>query len=459
MSPAMAAPVASQNSVLPARLDGRTYPTFYDGYRTVRGYLRFTNDLEAAYPDLVKVVTYGETYTEQNDLRAVCVTAAADNGCKLKPNVDKARFLFVAQIHARELTTSEMTWRMLTLLTDGYGKSADLTALLDETEIWVVPQLNPDGIEQVERGFKGADGDIWQRKNMHFEQDCGTGPGSQVGVDLNRNYDLDWGGAGASDIPCSLAYKGSSAASEPETYYFQGLVAELFEDQRGWDSADVRGTLLTLHTYGNQSLYPYDSRGIGQGEALRSIAYRYSHYNGYTAEQADVSGSTDLYAYNMFGIAAGMFEMGSPSGDCSGFHPAYACQDGFWELNREAFLYAARLAQEPWTMAWGPNPLRAKSKIKNPHRAVITATADDDAYGFTGDGRPLAQEVTAGRVYVGTAPWDGGTARAMKVIGSGTQVRLKVVLDRPAKDKLVWVQARDADGNWGPTRSVWLRGR
>ena len=62
------------------------------------------------------------------------------------------------------------------------------------------------------------------------------------------------------------------------------------------------------------------------------------------------------------------------------------------------------------------------------------------------------------RVFVGTAPWRGGTAQAMMVIGSGSRVDLKINLKRPAKDRLVWIQARDADGNWGPTRSVWLRG-
>ena len=235
----------------------------------------------------------------------VCVTADADKGCKLRPDVDKARFLFVAQIHARELTTSEMTWRTLALLTDGYGTNADLTALLDETEIWIIPQLNPDGIQQVERGFLGEDGDIWQRKNMHFEQDCGTGPTSHIGVDLNRNHDLDWGGAGSSDFPCDQTYRGLSAASEPETFHFQDLTKDLFEDQRGSDPEDVRGTLLTLHTYANQSLYPYDAGEAGQDvEALRSIAFRYSHYNAYSADQAGITGSTDLYSYNTSGIAA-----------------------------------------------------------------------------------------------------------------------------------------------------------
>jgi hypothetical protein len=108
-------------------------------------------------------------------------------------------------------------------------------------------------------------------------------------------------------------------------------------------------------------------------------------------------------------------------------------------------------------MGVGPNTVSAKSKNKTANKAVVKATADDDAYGFSGVGRPASQNVTEGRVYVGTAPWDGGTAKAMKVIGSGKEVNLKVALPRGATDQLVWVQAKDAAGNWGPTRAVWLR--
>jgi hypothetical protein len=47
----------------------------------------------------------------------------------------------------------------------------------------------------------------------------------------------------------------------------------------------------------------------------------------------------------------------------------------------------------------------------------------------------------------------------MKVVDSGKEVDLKVNLKRQAADQLVWIQAKDASGNWGPTRSVWLRGK
>ena len=464
-----AAAPASQDALLPARLKGGGYETFYGGYRTADAYVEFTDDLEAAYPELVKVVKYGETYTEANDLRVVCVTADADTGCELTPDVDKARFLFVAQIHARELTTSEMTWRMLTLLTDDYGQDADITALLDETEIWIVPQINPDGIETVEKGFNGESGGYtFQRKNMHQEGGCGS---TSLGTDLNRNYaNSNWGGPGSDGNPCGETYHGASPGSEPETYNVQDLMKDIFEDQRGSDPSDpapdsTRGTMLTLHTYGNLAMFPYgDFRHAPNNAGLRSLAFRFSHFNGYETGETDevlyqVSGTTDEYSYEKLGVASFTFEVGPSGGSCSGFHPAFSCQDAFWNLNKDAFLYAARTAQQPYVMGLGPNPVVAKAKNKGANKAVISATADDDAYGNVGVSRPASQNVTAGRVFVGTAPWDGGTAKAMKVIGSGKEVNLKVTLKRQATDQLVWIQARDSAGKWGPTRSVWLRGK
>ena len=133
-----------QDAILPKKLDGRTYESYYGGYRTVEGFLQFGDDLAEEYPTFVQTVDYGESYLGDYPLRAICVTANADKGCKLQPNVGKARFMLQTQIHARELTTSEISWRYLTHLLDGYKKDAQVTALLESTEVWVVPQVNPD---------------------------------------------------------------------------------------------------------------------------------------------------------------------------------------------------------------------------------------------------------------------------------------------------------------------------
>ena len=234
-----ATPPASQDSILPRRLHGNDYPTFYGGYRTADGFVAYEDDLEAAYPELVDVIDYGESWSG-DPLRAVCVTADADAGCQLDPDVDKARFLIVAQTHARELSTSELMWRYLTYLVDGYGKNARVTGLLDGTEVWIVPHVNPDGIRVVEEGITeqgtGQDSPAWHRKNLndtYSGSPCGgIYASSQEGIDINRNFDIDWGRTGTSTFPCSLIYGGPEAASEPETTAQVELMTDLFRDQR-----------------------------------------------------------------------------------------------------------------------------------------------------------------------------------------------------------------------------------
>lgn len=463
---------ASQDPILPRKLDGNMYETFYGGYRTVDGFQKFEEDLAQAYPNLVKLVEYGESFTGDNPLRVLCVTANADENCELEPTADKARFLFMGQIHARELSTSELTWRMLTHLVDGQGRSAGITALLNDTEIWIVPETNPDGIEIVETGIQedgfGSTSNAWQRKNLNpGDANCGTGQSSQIGVDLNRNWDAFWGGAGSSPQQCSLVYHGTSAASEPETSDLAKLFRDLFEDQRGPGSgaeapANTRGALLTLHSYSNLVLFPYGSGGDTPNDAgLRSMAFRMSYYNGYTTGRPneilyEVTGSTDDFSYKDLGIASFTFEIGPQSGACGGFHPPYSCQDTFWDLNRAAILYAANAAQQPYTQGMGPTITEAKSRLDGA-KVKVMGTADDDAYGTSGVDRPASQNVVDARLFVGKAPWDGGNPRPMNIVGSGDQVDFKASLKANAKEKKVYLQARDAAGNWGPVEVVWRK--
>ena len=84
------------------------------------------------YPNLVQKFTYGTSFTGDNPLIAMCLTADAKSSCQLTPNVDKPRFLVMTQIHAREIATSEMAWRFMTRLIDGYKKDAQITSLLQE---------------------------------------------------------------------------------------------------------------------------------------------------------------------------------------------------------------------------------------------------------------------------------------------------------------------------------------
>lgn len=468
---------ANQDSILPRRLHGKTYETYYGGYRTVSAYDQFESDLASAYPHLVQTVSYGTSYTGANSLNAVCITAQAQNGCQLTPDVHKARFLVMAQIHAREIATSDMAWRFMTRLIDGWKRDPQTTSLLKSTEIWVVPQVNPDGVDIVQGGIAskgtGYDSPAWQRKN---DDEAQTPPGgcdssqwafSQPGVDLNRNNDFQWGGQGTSTDPCDQEYLGIAADSEPETTGLQDLFSELFKDQRGPGLSDpappsTTGAMVTMHTDAGLVLLPwsYDSTVHAPNDAgLRSMAFRQSYFNHYAAGQSgevlyNAAGTSDDWTYATLGIASFTWELDG-SGSCSGFLPPYSCMDAYETNNLPGLFYDAAAARRPYKLSLGPTVLTAKAALAT-GAVTVTATADDAAFGSSGVGRPGSQNVVAGRLYVGKAPWAHGTAQPMKVKGSGTSVTLKATVSPGAKRTLAWVQGRDADGNWGPAQAVWI---
>ena len=97
----------------------------------------------------------------------------------------------------------------------------------------IVPVINPDGYEYtwiVDR--------LW-RKNLRpglsqtLNKEC-------IGVDLNRNYDINFGGLGSSNNPCSALYQGPSPFSEPETVAIGRLI---------WSLKHQIKLFLSLHSF------------------------------------------------------------------------------------------------------------------------------------------------------------------------------------------------------------------
>jgi hypothetical protein len=115
-------------------------------------------------------------------------------------------FLPFIGLHAREWITHSSAMYVAQYLIDNYGKDAALTAVMDKVVFHIVPVQNPDGYE-----YSHVRDRMW-RKNRRPN-------GSTFGVDLNRNFDWQWGGA--STNPASDSYQGTGPASEPETKALQ----------------------------------------------------------------------------------------------------------------------------------------------------------------------------------------------------------------------------------------------
>lgn len=176
--------------------------------------------------------------------------------------------LLIGGTHARELINPDLLVRFALHLCSAYARGRGLTyggkawsrtdvrLILEATDLFIVPQLNPDG-----RAFVFAPGgDQWWRKNRSVN--AGT---SCRGTDLNRNYDFLWPWfiGQTSGSPCSDVYAGSAAFSEPETRNVRWLLGT-FNNIVGF---------VDVHSYSELLLHPWgddDNQTSTAGQNFRN---------------------------------------------------------------------------------------------------------------------------------------------------------------------------------------------
>ena len=155
--------------------------------------------LVASRPDIASTFIVGQSL-EGRPIRGIRVSA-------LPAGTTAPAVLFNATQHAREWGAAMTGMYLADRLVETAATDPRVQALLSKVEIFVIPVVNVDGYS-----FTWADtaNRLW-RKNR---RDNGDG---SFGVDPNRNWGYQWGGAGASTNPSSETYRGTAAFSEPET--------------------------------------------------------------------------------------------------------------------------------------------------------------------------------------------------------------------------------------------------
>lgn len=339
------------------------YPTFNGGYRTTQAQLDHLAAVARDTPALTKLVDIGDSWRKANgqgghDMLALCITKIAAGDCARRPDAAKPRLLVITNIHAREIATPEIAWRLIDYLSTGYGTDQAVTKLLDTSEVWVVPMANPDGHDVVQQGGNSPQ---LQRKNLN---DNGAGcSGTDVGTDLNRNFVFKWGGTGSGTTPCAETFRGSKPGSEPETVALRRLTGQLFRDRRGTGDgdaapADTTGAVITYHSFAGLILYPWGNTNDAAPNraGLRALATGMARYNRYQIGQPgevlyNASGVTDDDFYGRLGVPSLTTELLGP-GNCDGFFPAYSCVDStFWPQERKALLWLGSRVPAPYRTA------------------------------------------------------------------------------------------------------------
>jgi g-D-glutamyl-meso-diaminopimelate peptidase len=212
--------------------------------------------LRSEYSDLIRVYTLGNTATG----KAIPMLTVG-NGEK--------KALVTGAIHAREhLTTKYLLCcidEFCYTVEKGSGRIGDFDVkkLFDEYTLYVVPCINPDGLQIVlsqQSIKKGVSVDKLTDYKANYN-----------GVDLNRNFPVAWNAIdNGVTKPSGYFFKGYKSASEKETQYLMNLCeANAFE------------FLLSVHVKGNCIFW-----GDTYNTKLNSV---------YKAFATDISKATDLF--------------------------------------------------------------------------------------------------------------------------------------------------------------------
>jgi carboxypeptidase T len=442
-------------------------PPGYPCYRDVDELYADLVQIATDSPDLTELMDYGDSWHKVTpgdepgyDLWALKVTTE-------QIQIPKPRFFLMANIHARELTTPETAMYFVEYLLDNYNNDPDVTWIVDYHEIYVIATANPDGRLIVEDG-------CYQRKNGNDELGscnvCDPWGFNHYGVDLNRNNPHHWGGAGTD--PCGQTYQGTSAASEPETYYLNDFVRAIFPDQRPDDDIspapdDTTGLLISLHSYSNLVLWPWGwtHNSAPNEPQLRTLGRKLAYFNNYMPEQSSdlytTTGDTTDWAYGELGIPAYTFELGET------FFQSCSDLPQIRDENLGALLYAAKVARAPYLTSAGPDALDvaiSSARAVPVETVQLTATVDDTRYNNKNGIEPT-QNITAAEYYIDVPPWITTTtpvAYPMAVVDGDFDAPVEEVeatLDTAGLSEgrhTIFVRGQGATGNWGALGATFL---
>ena len=197
--------------------------------------LAFEQNFPAIARRVDLTLAYGAPKTHGN--RDIFALKISDNP---QFDEDEPAILVVGNHHARELNTIELALDVASRVLSAYGTDPQLTQLVDENVLWILPTMNPDGLEHV-----------WNVDNFWRKNRRNNGNGIW-GVDLNRNYPFFWAQCGSSGNTGSNTYHGPGAGSEPETQTMMAFgMAERFE--RTWDQ----------HSYGRDVRWAHNPLTVG----------------------------------------------------------------------------------------------------------------------------------------------------------------------------------------------------
>jgi len=282
------------------------------GVRFYYTYNQFTDlieHLQEEHPDIFDYYSLGKTY----EGRDIWLVKISDN---VTINEDESEVLFMGGTHGDEKPAYQAVIYSMKAIVENYTSpnvnysfTTRIRNIVNTTELFFIPMVNPDGIE------------AQTRKNRRIN-DCILGKTVFRGVDINRNYGYKWEELdnhplryiyGSFPFPLKTtvkypffdfksiiregSYRGSSPFSESESR----AVKQFIENS----SIAIR---IDYHTSGEKILYPWSwTKDSPDDDPLFiSIAENISKINGYQITQGSnwyyILGNSGDWMYAEHGI-------------------------------------------------------------------------------------------------------------------------------------------------------------
>lgn len=295
-------------------------------YYTYTEYITFMQNTAAQYPTLCQLVQFGTTVQD----RPLYFMKISDN---VTIQENEPEFRYVSSMHGDEVVGYDLMIRLINLLVTQYNTDPRTTEIVNNTEVWICPMLNPDGYV------------AHSRYNAN-------------GSDLNRNFPLPVG----SEHPDGMA-------TQPETSAVMN-----HGDQHSFNlSANFHGGALVAN-YPWDYIYPLTpDNNLFVQLALSYSIHNTAMYNSTEFDQGITNGADWyiapgtlqdwVYAFN------GCFDITIEVSNIK--WPSSSTLDSYWAQNQESILTFLEFARKG-----------VYGTVTNAQGQPLNATIDIDASGI-----------------------------------------------------------------------------
>jgi hypothetical protein len=136
----------------------------WDTYPTYDAYINLMNQFESDYPSICQLIDAGNSVQG----RKILLVKISDN---VTVREAEPQFLYTSTMHGDETTGYVLMLRLIDSLLTSYGSNSRISNLVDNAEIWINPNANPDGT------YHGGNGSVYGATRYNAN-----------GYDLNRNF-------------------------------------------------------------------------------------------------------------------------------------------------------------------------------------------------------------------------------------------------------------------------------